>query len=97
MMTLPALEHLLKHYYHQTEWSDRAANEALWRVFLKNERQYDRKQLKQELGTLLKSEGIRQFIETNAQGATSYPEEQEARLWAQSFNEWCGEKLVNSI
>jgi hypothetical protein len=67
----------------------RKANEALWRVFLKNEPQYDRLQLKKELEALLKAGGIEQFIRTHAQAATHFPEEQEARSWAESFLAWC--------
>ena len=75
-------------------WSDRNANEALWRIFLNNQPKYDRRQLKHELGTLLKSESIRQFIEASAVGAACHPEEQEARLWAESFNARCSQELV---
>ena len=87
MSKYPALERLLSDYYHEVPWSNQKANEALWKVFIKNE-SYTEEQLRQEAGDLVKSGSISQFIKNNAHGAADYPAEVEAKLWAEALRAW---------
>jgi hypothetical protein len=96
MQSLPALEHLLKEYYHETEWSDLQANRAMWKYFLRDKQQFSAIQLIEELDILSQHEDIAGFISRNATGATSMPVGDEARCWVAAFRQWCIEAPSNN-